>query len=205
MEDKTLKVINENLSLYTINKSIDVPFGMRNDAYRYGIGYRNSELISLVQPPSADDAWQVSYLDGKKVNINANVRYDSLVINFEKWFKNEGNNLLNLNFIESLPNGKYFLIKSLIDSNCSSRVLLGNKLVWIEQGVVELIKAREYYSAVYGLVCRDIILQGQPLLGVPILDYAGSSEQNGVLFFSVSDVRDVGQEEFLLIIPIEGE
>jgi hypothetical protein len=185
-------------------------FGLTTDSKTqvHQLGYRDGPLYRLVQPYSPDDAWAVEPLPSGKGFQDPVGTGHGQTLPWRQWLDGSmatrGQGLL-----QSLPQGEYLLVRTARPPHRIERVLLGNVLVPATPNIAGLREKKPVYSCVMGPRRDEAPPLDQPLIGLAVLNYTGSSRMQGVLFFSFvgaprGNPPPTGTDG-VLCIPLDGE
>ncbi|MBI4861623.1 MAG: hypothetical protein HY815_15380 [Candidatus Riflebacteria bacterium] len=184
------------------------PFGLTTPRpFVHRLGFRDSPLYAVDQPPSPDDGWGFEPLpDGRRV-ASVDESGTPLEGGYLPWVTGSrvtaGHTALKL-----LPAGLYLLVRSPLSPRIEKEVAFGNEIVPATPNVRVLLDERSACSLVVGAPADVAPDLAQPLIGLTILSYQGPPTPVGILFFpcATPGPADPGESrDLLLVVPVTGE
>ncbi|ATB39456.1 hypothetical protein CYFUS_004900 [Cystobacter fuscus] len=185
------------------------PFGLTVDPRTqiHHLGYHEAPLFRLEQPFSPDDAWGVEPLSSGRFVRAQPEAGQKLPQAYLDWLRGSAVSR-GLEIPWSLPPGSYLLVRTARPLHKVQKVLLGNELVPATPNIRVLREQKPVYSCVVGARLQEPPVLDQPLIGLSVLNYDGSTRQQGMLFFSSVEAAPHGLpagQELVLIVPLEGQ
>lgn len=166
----------------------------------HSLGFENAPMYFIDQAPSPDDPLSIEPQEnGRPIELGAKAADPAL----SGWLPAEHRDA-GLALAANLPAGQYWWLRSRVEPYEPATVLMGNELVARDPHVLELARSDEYYAAIIGQHRGRSPVLDQPLLGVPVLNYAGTEAMNAVLFFPCSRSDGAPRSERVLVIPASG-
>jgi len=195
---------NEWIAQLAIETTPAEPFSLTSNRSAHDLGFEGAPVFFLDQSPSPDDAWEVGSADGgRPISVALTMGTDGDVAALIDWLPSEYRETA-VALVSHLPSGSYWLLRSHLDVAPPGEVLLGNE--WVEGGssIRELMKTEAFYSVVVGAEKHQSPDTNQPLLGVVILNYDGTENRQGALFFPCLESNSQPTHERLLFLPRSG-
>jgi hypothetical protein len=202
------KSLSRQVARLDVNR-LNSPFGLTVDPRTqvHHLGYHEAPLYRLAQPFSPDDAWSVEPLtSGRFVRAQQEVgpKLDQAYLD---WLRGSGV-CRGLEIPWLLPPGSYLMVRTDRPLNKVQSVLLGNEMVPATPNIRVLREQKPVYSCVFGAHPQVPPVLDQPLVGLAVLNYDGSTRRQGMWFFSCVETAPRGTtagQELVLMIPLEGQ
>lgn len=178
-------------------------FGLMTDAKTqvHQLGYRAGPLYRLGQPYSPDDAWTLDVIPSGKTFQESD---GGGAHPWTTWLAGSAV-LRGSRLLQELPRGEYLLVRSARPLQHLDRVLLGNELVPAPPNMCVLRQDKPVYSCVVGPRKAEPPRIDHPLVGLSVLNYTGSTQMQGVLFFSFLEPGSAPEgKDMVLVIPVSG-
>lgn len=201
------KSLSRQLARLEVNR-LASPFGLAVDPRKqiHHLGYHEAPLFRLEQPFSPDDAWSVTPILGGRFAPAQQDVGQKLDPAYLDWLRGSAV-CRGLEIPWLLPPGNYLMVRTARPLNKAQRVMLGNEMVPATQNIRVLREQKPVYSCVFGAQRQAPPVLDHPLVGLAVLNYNGSTQMQGMLFFSTMEPAarpmPAGQE-LVLIIPLDG-
>lgn len=107
--------------------------------------------------------------------------------------------------VSDLPAGEYLIARTMLDKDFSKKIFDGIEEAEVNTSVIELLKTEDKYSCILGVLGEDALLAGQPVIGVPILDFIEGGYGCGVFFCALGSELCEYSDEYTFILPLDNE
>jgi hypothetical protein len=143
-------------------------------------------------PFAPDDPWDIDFFHEESsvlldvdVGLSNKVAFSTFLDKLSSW----------------LPKGSYFLKECRINNEITREILLGSEYGEVSVESVELLSNDRFYSALLDVPRNK---ENYIFLGLPILNYNGTDQCHGVLFFKLANMLGSETDDNFLIIPRSG-
>jgi hypothetical protein len=201
-------VISEQVATLAVWRSSS-SFGLTLDATQqvYRLGMFARPMFELRQPFSPDERWFVTATGAEAFPPN-----DDPLENIEQEYAiwAQGSRAPDSQgALRWLPVGEYSLVRFQKNQLSRSTILMGNEFVPAEPNMIVICDKSPFYACIVGArngMAPDL---NQPLVGVVVLNYDGSSSLDCTLFFSCGRPRpadvDDDLKDLVAVIPMSGK